>query len=209
MLNLQLFAGEETVTDAKEETFDPAAKDPAETAGGEVPDAGEQEEFETLIKGRYKEQFDNRVHKILDSRLKGLRRENEQLRHERQMQWEGSRRAFADLARQQETVQKIYPNFDWRREVCNPKFGKLIEAGVDARTAYETVHGQELLHQAMAYSARQTARHAAQTVASGRRRAAENGKGGAATTRSDPRTLDSRQLADIRKRVLDGEKIRF
>ena len=41
-------------------------------------DAGEG--FEELIRGRYKEQFDARVQKILDGRLKNLRRENERLR---------------------------------------------------------------------------------------------------------------------------------
>ena len=209
MLKLQLFAEDETTADAAGESAAPAAEDSAETAGEEVPDAGEQEEFETLIKGRYKEQFNDRVHRILNSRLKSLRRENEQLRHEKQLRWENSRRAFSNLAEQQEQIQRVYPEFDWQQEVRNPKFGQLIEAGVDARTAYETIHGRELLQQAMVYSARRAARQAAQTVASGHRRAAENGKGGAATTQSDPRTLDSRQLADIRKRVLDGEKIRF
>lgn len=209
MLRLQLFADDEPMTDAADESAVSVAEYSAQTAGERVPDAGEQEGFEKLIKGQYKEQFDERVHKILNSRLKSLRRENEQLRHEKQLRWEESRRAFADLAGQQEQIQRIYPDFDWQQEVRNPKFGQLIEAGVDARTAYETIHGRELLQQAMAYSARRAARQAAQTVASGHRRAAENGKGGAATTRSDPRTLDSRQLADIRKRVLDGEKIRF
>ena len=209
MLKLQLFAEDGPVASAADESAAQATAEPTETTGERVPDAGEQEEFEALIKGRYKDQFDERVHRILSSRLKSLRRENEQLRHEKQLRGEGSRRAFADLAGQQEKMQKIYPDFDWRREVRNPKFGQLIEAGVDARTAYETIHGRELLQQAMVYSARRAARQAAQTVASGHRRAAENGKGGAATTRNDPRTLDSRQLADIRKRVLDGEKIRF
>ena len=210
MLKLQLFAEEESTLDAADKAAVPTVNDSsAETPGETVPGAGEQEEFETLIKGRYKEQFDDRVHRILNSRLKSLRRENEQLRNEKRLRWEKSRRAFADLAGQQEQIQRVYPDFDWQREVRNPRFGQLIAAGVDARTAYETIHGQELLQQAMAYSARRTARQAAQTVASGHRRAAENGRGGAATTRNDPRTLDSRQLADIRKRVLDGEKIRF
>ena len=42
------------------------------------PDAGE--DFETLIRGRCKEEFDARVKKILDGRLRGLRQENQRLR---------------------------------------------------------------------------------------------------------------------------------
>lgn len=197
MLELQLFAEEH------------AAEETAQASGGEAPAAGEQEDFETLIKGRYKEQFDARVHRILDGRLRGLRRENEQLRRAQVQRLDTERRAFAKLEAQEAEIRAIYPDFDWKREVCNPVFGRLIEAGVDARTAYEVVHQRELLHKAMAYSAKRAARQAAQTVASGRRRVQENGRGGAAISRSDPRELDSRQLADIRKRVLDGEKIRF
>ena len=50
-----------------------------------APDAGEQEKdaeegFEALIRGKYKEEFDARVRRILDGRLRGLRQENERLR---------------------------------------------------------------------------------------------------------------------------------
>ena len=44
-----------------------------EASGDTAPDAGEQEDFEALIRGRYKEEFDAKVRKILDGRLRGLR----------------------------------------------------------------------------------------------------------------------------------------
>ena len=51
-----------------------------ENAGDTAPDAGErQEDFEDLIRGRYKADFDARVRKILDGRLRGLRQEVAQL----------------------------------------------------------------------------------------------------------------------------------
>lgn len=58
-----------------------------ETAGVTASDAGEREKaekesFEALIRGRYKEEFDARVRRILDGRLRGLRQENERLRTE-------------------------------------------------------------------------------------------------------------------------------
>ena len=43
----------------------------SEQTGETTPDAGEQEDFESLIRGRYKEEFDARVRKILDGRLRG------------------------------------------------------------------------------------------------------------------------------------------
>ena len=53
--------------------------------GAEALDAGEQEDFETLIRGKYKEEFDARVRKILDGRLRGMRQENLRLK-EQQLQ---------------------------------------------------------------------------------------------------------------------------
>ena len=55
-----------------------------ERTGGTAPDAGEQEKdaeegFEALIRGKYKEEFDARVRRILDGRLRGLRQENAEL----------------------------------------------------------------------------------------------------------------------------------
>ena len=53
--------------------------DEAARTGDTAPDAGEQEAFSALIRGQYKEQFDARVQKILDGRLRGLRQENARL----------------------------------------------------------------------------------------------------------------------------------
>ena len=49
-----------------------------ERTGGTAPDAGEQEK--DAEEGKYKEEFDARVRRILDGRLRGLRQENERLR---------------------------------------------------------------------------------------------------------------------------------
>ena len=53
-------------------------------AGDTAPDAGEQEDFEALIRGRYKEEFDAKVRKILDGRLRGMRQENQQLKEQKE-----------------------------------------------------------------------------------------------------------------------------
>ena len=174
-----------------------------ETGGQAAPDAGEQEAFSTLIRGQYKEQFDARVQKILDGRLRGLRQENARLRQESQAG------AVLRLQAEEGRIRQVYPNFDWRREMASPRFGRLVTAGVDGRTAYEIVHRQELLKAAMGYAAAQARSQMARSIASGGGRAAENRGDSRSVTRSDPRGLTSRELADIRKRVQDGEKIRF
>ena len=181
--------------------------------GDTAPDAGEQEDFEALIRGRYKEAFDARVRKILDGRLRGMRQENQHLK-EQQEKTDRERRAEAAgrierLRRQEGELQKVYPDFCWQEEMRREDFGRLILAGVEPRTAYETVHGRELMEKAMHYAAGRTRRQVAGSLASGMSRVAENGGRSIAVTASDPRGLTSEDLADIRRRVLGGEKIRF
>ena len=173
-----------------------------ETGGQAAPDAGEQEAFSALIRGQYKEQFDARVQKILDGRLRGLRQEVQARR-------ESQAGAVLRLQAEEGRIRQVYPDFDWRREMASPRFGRLVTAGVDGRTAYEIVHRQELLKAAMGYAAAQARSQMARSIASGGGRPAENRGGSRSVTRSDPRGLTSRELADIRKRVQDGEKIRF
>ena len=184
-----------------------------EASGDTAPDAGAQEDFEALIRGRYKEEFDAKVRKILDGRLRGMRQENQRLKEQKE-KLEGVRKAEAAeridrLRRQEGELRRLYPDFDWQREMRSERFGRLILAGVEPRTAYETVHGRELMEKAMHYAAGRTRRQVAGSLASGMSRVAENGGRSIAVTASDPRGLTSEDLADIRRRVLDGEKIRF
>ena len=175
--------------------------------------------FEALIRGKYKAAFDARVQKILDGRLKNLRRENEQLRAnadgrsaDGQSVDDGLEAAAVSLAcleRDAGAIRAVYPDFSWQTELENPAFARLIGAGVDGRTAYEVVHRQEILRRAMAYAARRAADGTARSIASGARPVAENGGRSVSVSRPDPRKLTSDELADIRKRVQNGEKIRF
>ncbi len=134
----------------------------AEQTGETAPDAGEREEFEALIHGRYKEEFDAKVRRILEGRLRGLRQENERLRR-------GA--AIAETARQRE--------FDRQ------------------------------LGEAMEFAVRRARQQMAQAIASGGSRVAENGGRRRSVSRWDPRGLSGAELAEIRKRVQGGEKIRF
>ena len=100
--------------------------DEAAQTGDTAPDAGEQEDFAALIRGRYKADFDARVQKILDGRLRGLRQENARLRQEREQRQEQARQALEAMAAQEEQVRQVYPEFRWQREMENPAFGRLV-----------------------------------------------------------------------------------
>lgn len=144
--------------------------------------AGMQERFDRMIQGEYREMFEKRAGELAEHLLR-LRDSEQRLREK-------------------------YPGFCWQREMTNPAFGRLVLAGVEPETAYAAVHRQELMQEAMRYAAGRTRRQVASSLASGAR-ARENGGRSAAVSRSDPRGLDSRELADIRRRVMEGERISF
>ncbi len=167
-------------------------------------------EFEELIQGRCKQPFQARVQKILDGRLRTLRQENETLRRQAQEQHAYESGCVARLAQEAEDIRRVYEDFDWQKEMRDPTFGRLVAAGIDGRTAYEVTHRRELLAQAMRYAVQRSGEQMSRAVASGGRRIAENGgHGSSAVTRADPKALTSGELAEIRKRVQRGEKIRF
>lgn len=184
--------------------------DEQEQVSGQVPETeASAAEFEALIHGRCREAFKQRVQQILEGRLRALRLENECFRRS-----EEQRRAFESgcverLAREAEELRRLYGEFDWQREMRDPTFGRLIAAGVDGRTAYAATHSRQLLAQAVRYGARRAGEQLSRTVASGGSRIAENGGGSSAVTRTDPRKLTPEELAEIRRRVQRGEKIRF
>lgn len=188
-------------------------EDPAQTGthtGGTAPDAGErQEDFEELIRGRYKADFDARVKKILDGRLRGLRQEVTDLRQREKLRQVQIQYYLDRLPEQEKQVRMVHPEFRLQKEMENPRFFRLVQAGVEPREAYEMVHRRELTAKAMHFAAQMAARKAARVVASGGQRVRENTGRSASVSRPDPGKLTSQELADIRMRVMDGERISF
>lgn len=179
-------------------------------AAAEAEEADCTAEFEALIQGRCRQPFQQRVQKILDGRLRSLRQENESLRRQAAERTDFESGCVARLAQEAADIRRTYGGFDWQREMRDPAFGRLIAAGVDGRTAYEVVHSRELLAQAVRYGAQRATERLSRSISSGGQRIAENsGHGSSAVTRVDPRGLNPQELAEIRKRVQRGEKIRF
>lgn len=168
-----------------------------------------QADFDTLIRGEYKEAFERRVQKILDGRLRQLRSENEALRERAAGEEAMQLRQLEQLAAQEETIRQVYPEFAWEQEMKDPGFARLIRGGVDGRTAYEVVHRQELLRRAVSYGASAAREQMARTIISGGQRVRENGGQRMSILHTDPKGLTSAELTNIRQRVQRGEKISF
>lgn len=182
--------------------------------GGDAPSQQERRRdedsaFEELIRGQYKASFDRRVQRILEGRLKNLKQSVQQRQQAEERERGTSLAQVARLEQSEADIREVYPAFDWKKEMRTPQFARLIAAGVDGRTAYEAVHCGELLGQAVRYGAQRAGEVFSASVASGGRIAENGGSHAGTVSRIDPKALTGAELADIRRRVMRGEKIRL
>ena len=232
-------------------------------------------EFEQLIKGKFKDQYDARMQDTIQKRLKGsketvekynalaptleilakkygvdaadieglnkaiqdddsyfeeealergvsvqqlkeirkMERENADLRKQMQEQQtqENANKLYAGWMTQAEEAKKVYPSFDLRAEMQNPKFVDLLRSNIDVRTAYEVVHKDDIIRGAMHFTAQTVESKLAKNIAAQGARPAENGmsSGSPAVVKSDVSQLSKADREEIRRRVARGEKIRF
>ena len=150
----------------------------------------------------------------------GLRKiraaENQMREADRVRAEEESRAAWQRLVEDGEQLKQLYPGFDLEAELANPQFGKLL-AGLQAsgfdgalRTAYESVHRDEIMSGALQYAVQKTKQQVSNSIQAGQRRPAENGAASAAAqTKIDPSKLTPQQRKEIRERVMRGEHITF
>lgn len=148
--------------------------------------------------------------------IKQLERERDQAQaqQQRSVQEMQMRAHFDTLAQQAEQAKQLYPGLDLMQEMQNPTFARLTAPGVgiDVRTAYEVVHRDEMRGAEMQFAAQKAAERVAASVRSNSARPVENGlsgQQGASTVKTDPRTLTKADRAEIKERVLRGEKIVF
>ena len=145
--------------------------------------------------------------------IKKMERENENLRKQMQERTsqENANKLYASWMAQAEEAKKVYPSFDLRTEMQNPKFQDLLRSNIDAKTAYEVVHKDEIIPAAMQFTAKTVESKIAKKIAAQGARPAENGmsSGSPAVVKSDVSQLSRADRDEIRRRVARGEKIRF
>ena len=115
----------------------------------------------------------------------------------------------AALARSCAKTAAIYPEFDLKKEMRNPRFLRLIDAGLSVRESYEVLHRDELLRRAVEAAAENARREAYAKLASRKNRVEENGASPALVTRKNPASMSKSQREQIAKRVMRGEKVTF
>ena len=232
-------------------------------------------EFEKLIKGQYKEQYDARMQDTIQKRLKGsketvdkynalaptleilaskygvdatdiealnkaiqdddtffedealqrgmtvkqlkevrtMERENAELKRQMQEQQtkEKADNLYKQWLQQEQDTKSVYPSFDMKAEMQNPKFVDLLRSNIDVRTAYEVLHKDEIIPAAMQFTAKTVESKIAKKIAANGARPAENGMSSQASSlvKSDVSQLTKMDIAEVSRRVARGEKISF
>ena len=138
------------------------------------------ESFQSLIRGKYREDY----LAALSEALRAQARETNRYR------------AYRELRDRAEALKAEYPAFDLDRELEDPGFARLLNNGVDPKTAYEVVHHAELTGRA-----RQLARNDARPLENGLNPAP------AAIAKPDPRQLTRAERRALRRRAARGEEI--
>lgn len=133
----------------------------------------------------------------------------------RRREQEETDRRFGQQARswleESREVEKRYPGFSLEHECQDPRFLRLLEVGMDMCSAFEALHHQEILENAVRYAVMGAAEKLAENLRSRRNRPAENGTSGrsGAVIRPDVRRLTRKDREEMERRALHGERITF
>ena len=118
---------------------------------------------------------------------------------------------YASWVDQGEKTKTVYPSFDLKAEMENPRFVDLLRNNIDVRTAYEVLHKDEIIPAAMQFTAKTVEQKLTNKIIAGGQRPTENGMNsqGAAVVKSDVSQLSKADRQEIIRRVQRGERIRF
>jgi hypothetical protein len=145
--------------------------------------------------------------------IRKMEKENAELKKqmEEKNREANAKKIYATWMEQADKAKQIYPSFDLRAEMQNPKFVDLLKSNIDVRTAYEVIHKDDIIAGAMQFTAKKVEQNITNKIIANGARPSENGNSsqGASVTKSDVSTLTKADRAEIARRVARGEKISF
>lgn len=200
---------------------------PAGEEGLDAEDTkNKDDEFRALIKGKYKEQFDKAVQKIITKRLKEVKgmkettekaarvierllAENSYLKKERTRAMHDTEvnSLVGQWKQQAEETKKLYSDFDIKKELENPEFCRLLKLGVGMKTAYEVLNIDSILDK----NSKNAEKMVVDSIRLKGNRPIENGSedAGGIILSSNISKLNKKQRAELAKRAAKGERISF
>ena len=237
--DLQLFAGEgdsaigETGENLAVAGQDGASEADPETEFNDLVNGRFKEQFskrtQAIIDKRFKatkelEAFKDKAQPILgalyekyeidngDIESLGQAMADEKEKSQRDLAGKSLRKKIGSWINQSRELQKTMPDFDLRAELrADPMFGNLLLSGLPLKAAYETIHHNEILNGAVAYTADKVRRQVVQGIEARGMRPVENGVSseGAIVTSVDVNSLTSQDILKILKQVENGANITF
>ena len=145
--------------------------------------------------------------------IRKMEKENAELKRQMQEQTaqQNASKLYSAWMEQAEKAKMVYPSFDLRAEMQNPRFVDLLKSNVDVRTAYEVLHKDEIIPAAMQFTAQKVEQKLTNKMIANGARPTENGinSQSAAQVKSDVSQLSKADRAEIARRVARGEKISF
>lgn len=122
-----------------------------------------------------------------------------------------AQKAYQGWMREGEELKKTYPDFDLAQEVQNDKFMTLLKQDWNVADAYEAIHAKELITNGIGTAASVAQKNVVDSIRARGMRPSENGTGSKAgvIVKKDPSKFDEQDMVEIRKRVSNGEKIKF
>lgn len=150
--------------------------------------------------------------------MRKLERENAQFKaaREQQQRHERAEQVYAKWEQESQAVKQLYGNFDLQAECQHPDTGRdfvrLLQNGIDVRTAYEVIHKDELISGAIGYAVQSAQKRTMDNIRARGMRPRENGAGGSIATqivKSDPSKWTKADRAEVARRVMRGEKVQL
>lgn len=108
-------------------------------------------------------------------------------------------------------LENIYPGFKLENECRDPRFLRLLEVGISMRGAFEALHHQEILEQAVRYTAQSISEKLVENLQSRQGRPLENSLSGrsGSVVKPDVRRMSRKDREEMERRALHGERISF
>lgn len=135
-----------------------------------------------------------------------LRDAQKQFEQQQQIQ-----RQMDEWDRQSNNLKQIFPDFDLDTELENPDFERALRSGLSIDRAFYAVHGADITSGAMQYTAQAVRQATAEDLAMRRNRPSENGlsRQASAKVTKDVHSLTRKERAELARRSMNGERIRF
>ena len=121
------------------------------------------------------------------------------------------RAGYERLRGQFEQVRAAYPQAELTQALDDPAFLRLVVRGVDAKSAYELTHLQELRKSAVAYGARRAREELTAAMQAGYLRPREGGmaQSGCGAFAESPEQWSRKTREELKTRARRGEKVRL